>query len=157
MSWSSELSAAETAENAYRAAAKGSFLNNYFRLDARANVLLNDWIRARAAVSSVGVQAGNSRYWGNVAARAVTAMGPSWSVVQNQPLASLFGETSFNSEMASHAPFGFVDLDGLFGGLITDWARNVYVASGRTLGYGFPDQEVWSYLLANTLTIAGAT
>jgi hypothetical protein len=156
VSWTTELAAAETAENAYRTAAKGSFLNNYFRLDGRANVLLNDWIRARAAASSVGVQAGDSRYWGNVAARAVTAMGPSWSVVTAQPLSLLFAPAS--SEMSSHQPFGFVALDGLFGGLVTDWARNVYTTSGRTpAGPDFPTQETWSYLFAKVITDAGAT
>jgi hypothetical protein len=154
MTWTTELANAETAEQAYRTAAKGNFLNNYFRLDGRANVLLNDWIRARAAASSVKVLAGDSRFWGNVAARAVTAMGPSWSVVTGQ-LPVIFGpEYVWND----HQPFGFVDLDGLFGGLVSQWATAVWTANGgQTPAFSFPRDEVWSYLFANTLTIAGAT
>jgi hypothetical protein len=157
MSWTTELANAEAAEQSYRTAAKGSFLNNYYRLDGRGAVLLGDWIAARAAASSVKVPANDSRFWGNVAARAVTAMGGSWSVVQSQPLAALFGPIWSNSEMNTHQPFGFVQLDGLFGGLVDAWSGAVWTASGRTLPcFDFPKQEVWSYLLGAVLQSAGA-
>jgi hypothetical protein len=154
MSWTTELANAETAEQMYRTNAKGCFLPNFYRLDGRANVLLNNWIAARAAASSVKVPASDSRFWGNVAARAVVAMGPSWSVVTGQPLADLFSGSS--TEIGSHQPFGFVQLNGYFGGAIDAWSSNVWTTSGRTLPTAaFPPQEVWSYLFANSITIAG--
>lgn len=154
--WTQALSDAEAAETSYRSARRGS-VPSYYRFDGRATVLVNDWVRARSAVSSAA-PGSNQSYWLNVAIRAVTNMGPSWSVVTGQPLADLFGETLWNREMGSHQPFGFVNADGLLDGLLTDWSRNVWVASGRTVPTtAFPPQEVWSYLFANTLILAGAT
>jgi hypothetical protein len=159
MSWTTELAAAETAENTYRTNAKGSHQNNYFRFDGRGAVLLGNWITSRAATSSVKVPPSNSSYWGNVAARAVVNMGASWTVVQDQitPLVNP-GVPPGYGEMGTHQPFGFVQLDGLFGGLIDKWSTDVWVASGRTVpSAAFPPQELWSYLFANSITIAGAT
>jgi hypothetical protein len=157
VSWTTELAAAETAETSYRAAAKGSFLNNYFRLDGRANVLLNDWIRARAAASSVKVPASDSRFWGNVSMRAMVAMGPSWSIVTGQLQAPPLPFLLPGPDVDNHQPFGFVQLDGLYGGLISQWAADVWAANGRTLTVGFPSQETFSWLMANSLQLAGAT
>jgi hypothetical protein len=153
MSWTSELAAAETAEQTYRATRQGS-QNNYLRFNGRGGALLTDWIRARATASSVKVPAGDASFWANVAARAVTNMGASWSVVQNQ-LGTL--PAPFLPDYNT-APFGFPGgtLDGLFGGLVSQWATDVWVANGRS-GQGFPPTENMTYLFANALTIAGAT
>jgi hypothetical protein len=157
MSWTTELAAAETAEQAYRATRRGS-VNSYTRWDGRAGILATDWVQARAAVSSAA-PASNTSFWLNVAMRAVSAMGPSWSVVTGQiapPLQWIFvgpwGEY--------HNPFGFPGgtLDGLFSGLLNPWASNVWTTSGRTIpSFAFPPDEIWTFLFANTLTIAGAT
>jgi hypothetical protein len=153
MSWSTELAAAETAEQTYRATRKGS-MNNYLRFNGVGGALLTDWIRARATASSVKVPAGDASFWANVAARAVTNMGSSWSVPQNQ-LGTLPAPY-----MPQHnsAPFGFPGgtLDGLLGGLVSQWATDVWVASGRT-SQGLPPMEEMTYLFANALTLAGPT
>jgi hypothetical protein len=156
VSWTSSLAQAETDENAYRAAMKGS-QNSYYRWDARGAVLAGNWVGARAAASSVKVPASNTSYWLNVAIRAATAMGGGWSVITAQPLALLFSPSS--TEMNTHAPNGSIGpLDGLFGGLMDPWAASVWTTSGGTLPTtAYPAQETWSWLLANTLTIAGAT
>jgi len=156
MSWTTELAAAETAEQTYRANRKGS-QNNYLRFDARGGVLLTDWIAARSAVSTAAPRT-SLAFWANVAARAVINMGASWSVVQNQ-LGS--GPVQpFLLTPSSGAPVGFPGgtLDGLFGGLVSQWTTDVWVANGRTVpSAGFPPMEAWTYLFANSLTIAGAT
>jgi hypothetical protein len=154
MSWTSELAAAEVSEQNYRATRQGS-QNNYLRFNARGGILLTDWIRARATASSVKVPAGDASFWGNVAARAVTNMGASWSVVQNQ-LGTLPAPAPFL--VYNTAPFGFPGgtLDGLFGGLVSQWTTDVWVASGRT-GQAIPPMEDMTYLFGNSLTIAGAT
>jgi len=159
VTWTTELANAETAENAYRTAANGSFLNNYWRFDGRGGVLLTDWIRARAAASTVKVPASDARFWANVGMRAAVAMGPSWSVVTNQ-LQTTGGQTRLiiRTESADPQPFGFPGgtLDGAFGGLIAGWATSVWTTFGQPVGYVFSPEEDWTYLLANSLTIAGA-
>jgi hypothetical protein len=156
MSWTSELAAAETAEQTYRATRKGS-QNCYLRFDARGGILLTDWVRARAAASSVKVPASDASFWANVASRAVTNMGAGWLIVQNQ-LGTL--PAPFMPINYDRAPFGFPGgtLDGLFGGLVSKWASDVFVANGRTLpAADFPIMEDMTYLFGNTLQLAGAT
>jgi hypothetical protein len=155
MSWTSSLAQAETDESAYRAARRGS-LPDSTRWDARGAVLLGNWIGARAAASSVKVPASNASYWANVAARAVVAMGPSWSIVQNQLGTPPAYFMPVNYDRAPNGSAG--SLDGLFGGLVSQWSTDVWTANGRTLpSFGFPPMEDMTYLFANTITNAGAT
>ena len=158
MSWTTELAAAETAEQTYRATRKGS-QNSHVRWDARGGVLATDWVQARAAVSSAA-PASNTSFWLNVAMRAVSNMGPSWSVVTAQLGSPVTQPLISDNEMRTHAAFGFPGgtLDGLFAGVLSAWTTSVWTTSGRTVpSAAFPPDEVWTFLLGNTLQLAGAT
>lgn len=73
MTWTTELANAATAENAYRAAMRGSMACG-LRFDGRGAEMLRVWISGRAAVAATR-PASDTSYWANVAARAITNMG----------------------------------------------------------------------------------
>jgi hypothetical protein len=150
--WTTELSNAETAEQSYRATRKGA-LPGYWRFDGRGAALISQWIQDRSSVSSAFPRS-NGSAWLNIAARAVTNMGASWSVVS-----ALSGGPAGWIYYEKGTPFGFVgSFDGLFDGLISPWTTAVWTAAGGTVPAAqFPPQEYWSNLLGHVLQSAGPT
>jgi hypothetical protein len=155
VSWTTELAAAESAEQTYRNTRKGS-LPGYWRFDGRGAALISDWIAQRSSASSAFSKPSIGA-WLNVAARAVSNMGASWSVVTALPAAPTTWQSSFVNENSQ--PFGSLGaIDGLFDGLMSNWANAVWTQQGGALPCaGFPPQEFWANLLGRVLESAGPT